>query len=89
MMRENDLRLIELAFNYVSAETRQEANQVYDQATLLATETTILNIWLDLIGYMEKWNRSDEHKSPMSRASALQFFSTRQMELNPAQIENP
>jgi hypothetical protein len=89
MMRENDLRLIELAFDYVSAETRQETNKVYDQATLLAPETTIFNVWLDLIDYMEKWNRSNDHKSPMSRASALQFFSTRQMELNPAQAANP
>lgn len=87
MMRENNLRLIELAFDYVSVETMQEANQVYDQATLLATETKMFNVWLDLIDYMEKWNHSNEHKSPMSRASALQFFFTRQAELKPAQIE--
>jgi hypothetical protein len=37
---------------------------------------------------MEKWNRSSEHKAPMSRASALQFFSTRQTELNSAPLEN-
>lgn len=89
MMRENDLRLIELAFDYVSVETMQEANQVYDQATLLASETTIFNAWLDLIDYMEKWNRSSEHKSPMSRASALQFFSTRSAELKPTQVVDP
>ena len=84
MMRGNDLRLIELAFDYVSAETLQQTNQVDDQAAVLATEATTLKVWLDLIDYMEAWNRSNEHKSPMSRASALQFFSTRQAELNPA-----
>jgi hypothetical protein len=89
MMRENDLRLIELAFDDVSVETRQQADQVADQAAVLAPETTIFNVWLDLIDYMEKWNHSSEHKSPMSRASALQFFSTRQVELNPTQVGNP
>ncbi|MBI1881607.1 MAG: hypothetical protein HYR94_25785 [Chloroflexi bacterium] len=88
MMRGNDLRLIELAFDYISAETEQQANQVYDQAATLATEITIFTVWLDLIDYMEKWNRSNEHKSPMSRASALQFFSTRQAEFKPTQTEN-
>jgi hypothetical protein len=86
-MRGNDLRLIELAFDYVSAETEQQAKQVYDQATLLTTEITIFSIWLELIDYMEKWNRSSEHKAPMSRASALQFFSTRQAELTLPQQE--
>jgi hypothetical protein len=86
-MRGNDLRLIELAFDYISAETEQQGNQVYDQAAALATEITIFTIWLELIDYMEKWNRSDAHKAPMSRASALQFFSTRQAESKPAQPE--
>jgi hypothetical protein len=53
------------------------------------TEITIFTVWLELIDYMEKWNRSPEHKAPMSRASALQFFSTRQAELKPAQAGNP
>jgi hypothetical protein len=83
-MRENNLKLIELAFNYVSAETEPQAKQAYDQATLLATEKTTFKVWLDLIAYMEAWNGSSEHKDTMSRASALQFFSTRQAELNPA-----
>lgn len=87
-MRGNDLRLIELAFDYISAETEQQAKQVYDQAAMLGPEITIFTVWLDLIDYMGKWNRSNEHKSPMSRASALQFFSTRQAELNSTQIEN-
>lgn len=88
-MRGNDLRLIELAFDYVSAETEQQANQAGYQAAILATEATTLKVWLDLIGYMEQWNRSSEHKAPMSRASALQFFSNRQAELNSTQPENP
>jgi hypothetical protein len=83
MMRGNDLRLIELAFNYVSAETMQQADQVDDQAVVLATEVTTLKVWLDLIDYLEKWNHNSEHKSPMSWANALQFFSTRQAKLCP------
>jgi len=79
-MRENDLRLIELAFDYVAAETEAQARQVYNQATLLATDKPTFRVWLDLIAYMEEWNRSKEHKSTMSRASALQFFSSRQAE---------
>jgi len=89
MMRGNDLRLIELAFDYVSAETMQQANQAYDQATTLAPEKPIFKIWLDLVAYMEEWNSSDEHKNTMSRASALQFFSTRQTELNSTETEKP
>ena len=88
MMRGNDLRLIELAYEYVSSETEAQAKQVYDQAAALATEIINFSVWLELIDYMEKWNRSSEHKAPMSRASALQFFSTRQTELNSAQIGN-
>lgn len=79
-MQENNLRLIELAFEYVSAETEPQARQVYDQAALLATDKPTFRVWLDLIAYMEEWNRSKEHKSTMSRGSALQFFSTRQAE---------
>lgn len=88
-MQGNDLRLIELAFDYVLAETEQQANQAGYQAAILATETTTLKVWLDLIAYMEEWDKSDEHKHPMSRASALQFFSTRQAELNSTQPETP
>lgn len=87
-MRGNELRLIELAFDYVSAETEQQAKQVYDQVAALAAEAPTLKLWLDLIAYMKEWNRSDEHKHTMSRASALQFFSTRQAELNSTQPEN-
>ncbi|MBI1877029.1 MAG: hypothetical protein HYR94_02125 [Chloroflexi bacterium] len=86
-MRRNDLGLIELAFDYVSAETEPQANQARYQAAMLATEATTLNVWLDLIDYMAEWNSSSAHKSPMSRASALQFFSTRQAELTPPQQE--
>jgi hypothetical protein len=87
-MRGNDLKLIELAFNYVSAETEPQAKQAYDQAGTLAAEKTTFKVWLDLIAYMEEWNRSTEHKDTMSRASALQFFSTRQAELKPIETEN-
>jgi len=75
-------RLIELAFDYVSAETEQQAHQIHSQVTLLATETTTVNVWLGLIDYMKQWNCNNEHKEPMSRASALQFFLTKQAELN-------
>lgn len=86
MITGNDTRrLIELAFDYVSAKTEEQAQQARHQATILATEATILNVWLGLIDYMQQWNRSNEHKGPMGRASALQFFSTRQAELNLAQ----
>lgn len=84
----NDLRLIELAFDYVSAETEPQAKQVYNQATKLATEKTNLKVWIELVAYMEGWNNSDEHKAPMNRANALQFFRTRQAELNPVQLED-
>jgi len=84
MINGHDLgRLIELAFDYVSAETEQEANQVYDQATKLAPETSTFNMWLDLIDHIKEWNSSNGHNYPMSWASALQFLSTRQAELEP------
>ena len=77
-------RLIELAFDYVSAETEQEANQARDQAAKLATETSTFNMWLDLIDYIREWNSSNGHNYPKSWASALQFLSTRQAELEPS-----
>lgn len=86
MMAGNETRrLIELAFDYVSAKTEEQANQIHSQVALLATETTTVRVWLGLIDYMQQWNRSKEHKEPMGRASALQFFSTRQAELDLAQ----
>ena len=86
MMLGNDLRrLIELAFDYVSAETEQQANQAHDQAVMLATETMTFKVWLDLTDYIKAWNSSKEHNYPMSRASALQFFLTKQAELKPTQ----
>lgn len=79
-MRGNDLKLIELAFTYVSAETEPQAKQqVYDQAAALVTDKATLKLWLDLIDYMQQWNRNDAHKGSMSRASALQFFSTQRV----------
>ena len=90
MIKGNDLRrLIELAFDYVAAEPGEQAEQVRYQAAMLAAEATTLNAWLDLIDYMQEWNRSNTRQEPMSRASALQFFSTRQVELNPVRTGNP
>ncbi len=71
-------RLIELAFDHVSAETEQQANQVHDQAAKLAPETSTFKMWLDLIDHIREWNSSNGHNYPMSWASALHFLSTRQ-----------
>ncbi len=85
-MQGNDSRrLIELAFDYVAAETNPQAEQTRHQAAMLALETATFNIWLALVDYMEEWNRNPLHQSPMSRASALQFFTARQAELNSVQ----
>ena len=70
-------RLIELAFDYISAETEQQANQVYDRAAMLATETTTFTTWLELVEYIKTWNSDNGHDYPMPWTSALQFFSTR------------
>ena len=89
MINGHDLeQLIELAFDYVSAETEQQATQAHDQAAMLATETTTFKMWLDLIEYIKTWNSNNEHNDPMSRARALQFFSTRQAELKSEQTGN-
>ncbi len=85
MINGHDLgQLIELAFDYVSAETELKANQVHSQAAMLATETATFNMWLDLIDHIREWNSSDGHNDPMSWTSALQFLSTRQAKLNPS-----
>ncbi len=89
MIQRRDIRrLIELAFDYGSAMTDQQASQIHDQAATLAVETATFQVWLDLIDYMKAWNSSSEHKEPIGRASALQFFLTRQAELTPSQTEN-
>jgi hypothetical protein len=86
MINGHDLgRLIELAFDYVSSETEQQASQAYDRAAMLATETSTFNMWLDLIDHIRVWNSSNGHNYPMSWAKALQFLSPRQAELNPSQ----
>jgi hypothetical protein len=77
--------LIELAFDSVSAETEQEANQVYGQAAKLAKETSTFKMWLDLIDHINEWNSINGHNYPMSWASALHYLSTRQAELEPLQ----
>ena len=90
MIRGNDVRrLIELAFDYVAAETGEQAKQARYQATLIAVEASTLKVWFDLIDSMQEWNHRNEHKESMSRAGALQFFTTRQAELNRAQPGNP
>jgi hypothetical protein len=90
MINGHDLgRLIELAFDYVSAESEQQSAQSRDEAAKLATEETItFKGWLELIEYIREWNRCDGHDYdyPMSWASALQFLSTRQAELEHSPI---
>lgn len=89
MTQRQDLRrLIELAFDYVSATTDQQTNQIHDQAATLVTETTTFQVWLDLIDHIKAWNSDGENRGTMGRASALQFFLTRQAELNPSQTED-
>ena len=80
----NSRRLVELAFDYVSAESEQQVTQIRDQAARLATETTTFKVWLELTDYIKAWNNNHEHKYPMGRGSALQFFLTRQAELKPS-----
>ena len=77
----NSRRLVELAFEYVSTESEQQIGQSRDEAARLATETSTFKVWLELIDYIKAWNSNHEHKQPMGRASALQFFLTRQAEL--------
>ena len=90
MINGHDLgRLIELAFDYVSAETEQQTHQVYDQAVKLAAETATFNRWLKLIDHIKAWNNSHEHNYPMSWASALQFLSSGQAEVEPTASEEP
>jgi hypothetical protein len=84
----DERRLIELAFDYIAAETEQQANQAHDQAAMLATETTTFKMWLDLIEYIKTWNSSNEHNDSMGRARALQFFSTGQAALKSTQTGN-
>lgn len=86
MMKASDLRrLIELAFDYESAEIEKQATQAYNQAAILATETTTFEVWLNLVDYIREWNNNSEHKYPVSRAVAVQFFLARQIELQTVQ----
>ena len=84
----NSRRLVELAFDYVSAESEQQVVQSRDEAARLAPEKTTFKVWLELIDYIKAWNSSQEHKYPIGRGSALQFFLTRQAELNPTEAGN-
>jgi hypothetical protein len=81
MINGHDLgRLIELAFDYVSAESEQQAAQSLDGAAKLAKQETIsFEVWLELTEYIREWNSSNGHNCSMSWASALQFLSARQI----------
>ena len=79
MINGHDLgRLIELAFDYVSAETEQQANRVYDQAAKLVADTSTLDMWLALIDHIRASNGGSGRNYPQSWANALQFVSARQ-----------
>lgn len=83
MMSGSDTRrLVELAFDNVSAQSEQQAAQSRDEAAELAPETTLFEVWLELVDYIKAWNGNPEHKDPMGRGRALQFFLNRQAELN-------
>ncbi len=85
MINSNDSRrLVELAFDYNSAESEQQVAQSRDEAAKLATATTTFTVWLELVDYIKGWNSNHEHNYPISRGSALQFFLTRQAELEPS-----
>ena len=73
MINGHDLgRLIELAFDYVSAESEQQAAQFRDEATrLTTTETSTFNMWLDFVDHIKVWNSNNRHYYPMIWASAL------------------
>jgi hypothetical protein len=83
MISGNDSRrLVELAFDYVLAESEQRApNQA--EAARLAPETTTFKAWLDLVDYIKAGNNNQTRKYPIGRSSALQFFLTRHAELAP------
>ena len=74
-------RLIELAFDYVSAETEQQANYAHNQAVKLAMSNTM---WLDLVDHIKDCNSNNGNNYPTSWASALQFLSTKRAELKPS-----
>ena len=80
----NSRRLVELAFDYASTESEQQRTQSHDEAAKLAPKTTTFKVWLELIDYIKAWNGDHKHKYPIGRGSALQFFLTRQAELEPS-----
>lgn len=80
----NSRRLVELAFDYVSAESEQQTAQSRDEAARLATQPTTFKVWLELIDFIKAWDSNLEHKFSMSRGSALQFFLNKQTELDPS-----
>jgi hypothetical protein len=80
----NSRRLVELAFDYASTESEQQLVQSRDEAAKLAPKATTFKVWLELIDYIKAWNGNHEHKYPIGRGSALQFFLTRQAEFEPS-----
>ena len=82
----NSRRLVELAFDYVATESEPQQAQSHDEAAKLAPKATTFKVWLELIDYIKAWNGNHKHKYPIGRGSALQFFLTRQAELEPSPI---
>jgi hypothetical protein len=80
----NSRRLVELAFEYASTESELQVAQSRDEAAKLTPKATTFKVWLELIDYIKAWNGNHKHKHPMGRGSALQFFLTRQAELEPS-----
>ncbi len=80
----NSRRLVELAFDYASTESEQQRAQSHEEAAKLAPKATTFKVWLELIDYIKAWNDNHKHKYPIGRGSALQFFLTRQAELEPS-----
>jgi hypothetical protein len=82
-------RLVELAFDNISAATQQQLAQSRAEAARLAPETTTFKVWLELIEYIKAWNSNPTHQYPLGRGSALQFFLTRQAELESSLPSTP
>jgi hypothetical protein len=80
----NSRRLVELAFDYASTESQPQRAQSRDEAAKLAPKATTFKVWLELIDHIKGWNSNPKHKYSIGRGSALQFFLTRQAELEPS-----
>ena len=80
----NSRRLVELAFDFASTESEPQRAQSRDEAAKLAPKATTFKAWLELVDYIKAWNDNHKHEYPIGRGSALQFFLTRQAELEPS-----